>query len=92
MAKRQRRSYSDEYKRQAVELILSSGRSAKSVSRELGLDGSVLSRWVAERGMVRADGGAVAPTSQARCRRRTRLTSLRVCSGKTNSCGWSATF
>ncbi|RXH24781.1 transposase [Bradyrhizobium zhanjiangense] len=64
MAKRQRRSYSDEYKRQAVDLVLSSGRSAKSVSKELGLDGSVLSRWVAERGTVRADGGAVAPTSQ----------------------------
>jgi transposase len=48
MAKRQRRSYSDEYKRQAVDLVLSSGRSAKSVSKELGLDGSVLSRWVAD--------------------------------------------
>jgi transposase len=50
MTKRRRRSYSDEYKRQAVDLVLSSGRSAKSVSKELGLDGSVLSRWVAERG------------------------------------------
>ncbi|MCK1419470.1 MULTISPECIES: transposase [unclassified Bradyrhizobium] len=65
MAKRQRRSYSDECKRHAVDLVLSSGRSAKSVSKVLGLDGSVLSRWVAERGAVRADGGAVAPTSQA---------------------------
>jgi len=65
MTKRQRRSYSDEYKRQAVDLVVSSGRSAKSVSKELGLDGSVLSRWVAERGTARADGSAVAPTSQA---------------------------
>ena len=65
MAKRQRRSYSDEYKRQAVDLVLSSGRSAKSVSKELGLDGSVLSRWVAERGAVGAGGSAAAPTSQA---------------------------
>ena len=65
MTKRQRRSYSDEYKRQAVDLVLSSGRSAKSVSKELGLDGSVLSRWVAERGTVGAGGSAAAPTSQA---------------------------
>ena len=65
MAKRQRRSYSDEYKRQAVELVLSSSRSAKSVSKELGLDGSVLSRWVKERDTVAAGGSAVAPNSQA---------------------------
>lgn len=65
MTKRQRRTYSDEYKRQAADLVLSSGRSAKSVSKELGLDGSVLSRWVAERGAVEAGGSAVAPTSQA---------------------------
>ncbi len=65
MAKRQRRSYSDEYKRQAVDLVLSSGRSAKSVSKELGLDGSVLSRWVADRGTAKADGSAEAPTRQA---------------------------
>ncbi|WP_164936480.1 transposase [Bradyrhizobium nanningense] len=54
MAKRRRRSYSDEYKRQAVDLALSSGRSAKSVSKELGLDGSLLSRWVKERSTVAA--------------------------------------
>lgn len=41
MAKRQRRSYSDEYKRQAVDLVSSSGRSAKSVSKELELDGAL---------------------------------------------------
>jgi transposase len=65
MVKRQRRSYSDDYKRRAVDLVRSSGRSAKSVSKELGLDGSVLSRWVAERNTVGAGGSAVAPTSQA---------------------------
>jgi transposase len=65
MSKRQRRSYSDEYKRRAVDLVVSSGRSAKSVANELGLDGSVLSRWVADRSAARADGSAAAPTSQA---------------------------
>jgi transposase len=65
MSKRQRRSYSDEYKRRAVDLVVSSGRSAKSVANELGLDGSVLSRWVADWNASRADGSAAAPTSRA---------------------------
>jgi len=65
MSKRQRRSYSDEYKRRAVDLVVSSGRSAKSVANELGLDGSVLSRWVADWSAARADGSAAAPTLQA---------------------------
>ena len=64
MSKRPRRSYSDDYKRRAVDLVFSSGRSAKSVAKELGLDGSALSRWVADRN-ARADGSAAAPTSQA---------------------------
>ena len=42
----QRRSFTDEYKRQAVELALSSGRSIGSVAKELGLRDSVLRRWV----------------------------------------------
>ena len=65
MSKRQRRSYSDEYKRRAVDLVVSSGRSAKSVANELGLDGSVLSRWVADWNASRADSSAAAPTSRA---------------------------
>jgi len=43
---RQRRSFTEEYKRQAVELVLSSGRSIGSVAKELGLRDSVLRRWV----------------------------------------------
>jgi transposase-like protein len=43
---RQRRSFTEEYKRQAVELVLSSGRSITSVGKELGLRDSVLRRWV----------------------------------------------
>jgi transposase len=43
---RQRRSFTEEYKRQAVELVLSNGRSITSVGKELGLRDSVLRRWV----------------------------------------------
>jgi hypothetical protein len=37
MERRQRRSFTDDYKRQAVDLVASSGRSVGSVAKELGL-------------------------------------------------------
>ena len=46
MERRQRRSFTDDYKRQAVDLVASSGRSIGSVAKELGLRDSVLRRWV----------------------------------------------
>jgi transposase len=50
MEGRQRRSFTDDYKRQAVDLAASSGRSIGSVAKELGLRDSVLRRWVELRG------------------------------------------
>jgi transposase len=47
-----RRVFTDDYKRQAVDLVRSSGRSAGSVATELGLNETVLRRWVR-----RLDGG-----------------------------------
>ncbi|MDB5738567.1 MAG: putative transposase [Sphingomonas bacterium] len=49
----QRRSFTDDYKRQAVDLVASSGRSIGSVAKELGLRDSVLRRWVEQRGAGR---------------------------------------
>lgn len=46
MPERQRRSFTEDYKRQAVELAASSGRSIGSVAKELGLRDSVLRRWM----------------------------------------------
>jgi transposase len=46
MQGRRRRSFTEDYKRQAVELVVSSGRSVGSVANELGLRDSVLRRWV----------------------------------------------
>ena len=40
-------------------------RALPSPGGGVGLDGSVLSRWVADRNAARADGSAAAPTSQA---------------------------
>ena len=56
---RQRRSFTDDYKRQAVDLVASSGRSVGSVAKELGLRDSVLRRWV----------GSVGPGGSRRRRR-----------------------
>ena len=49
MKHRRRRSFTDEYKRQAVDLVASSGRSIGSVAKELGLRDSVLRYWVEQR-------------------------------------------
>ena len=66
MEGRQRRSFTDEYKRQAVDLVASSGRSIGSVAKELGLRDSVLRRWVELRGAGREPTAAARrPTTQA---------------------------
>ena len=61
MEERQRRSFTDDYKRQAVDLVASSGRSIGSVAKELGLRDSVLGRWVELRGAGREPSGGAAP-------------------------------
>src|SRR3982074_3757682 len=53
MERSERRSFTDDYKRQAVDLVASSGRSIGSVAKELGLRDSVLRRWVEQRGAGR---------------------------------------
>ena len=66
MEERQRRSFTDDYKRQAVDLVASSGRSIGSVAKELGLRDSVLRRWVEQRGARREQTAAARrPTTQA---------------------------
>jgi transposase len=64
MEGRQRRLFTDDYKRQAVDLVASSGRSIGSVAKELGLRDSV--RWVEQRGAGREPTAAAGrPTTQA---------------------------
>ena len=46
MESRPRRSFTEDYKRQCAELVVSSGRSITSVGKELGMRDSVLRRWV----------------------------------------------
>src|SRR5205809_3684584 len=66
MKERQRRSFTDDYKRQAIDLVASSGRSIGSVAKELGLRDSVLRRWVEQRGAgLEPTAAARRPTTQA---------------------------
>ena len=66
MERRQRRSFADDYKLQAVELVASSGRSIGSVAKELGLRDSVLRRWVEKAGIRHEPTAALRrPTTQA---------------------------
>ena len=44
--KRPRRKFSDEFKRDAVEIVNSSGKSIAQVARELGIYDSTLGSWV----------------------------------------------
>jgi transposase len=64
MEGRQRRSFTDDYKRQAVDLVASTGRSIGSVAKELGLRDSVLRRWVEQRG-AEPTAAARRPITQA---------------------------
>jgi transposase len=65
MKRRERRSFTDDYKRQAVDLVASSGRSVGSVAKELGLRDSVLRRWVENRGAGRELTAALSPLASA---------------------------
>ena len=45
MEGRPSRSFTEDHKRQAAELVVSSGRSIPSAAKELGLRDAVLRRW-----------------------------------------------
>ena len=93
MEGRQRRSFTDDYKRQAVDLVASSGRSIGSWPRNLacaiqfcGAGWSYVGLGESRR---RRRG---APQRRRRCRRRTTRRRSLVCSERTSGCVWSATF
>lgn len=46
MSKRERRTFSKEFKAQAVELVLTSGQSVGKTAKDLDLTESALDRWV----------------------------------------------
>ena len=57
------RSYTEEYKRQVVDLLVSTGRTATSVAAEVGVHHTLLSRWTRQYG--RAEGATSAASQPA---------------------------
>lgn len=51
-----RRQYSDEYKSEAVRLLVDSGKPVSQIARELGVSANVLHRWAREERAVQSAG------------------------------------
>jgi transposase len=45
MGKRKRRTFSAEFKKSAVEMVISGGKRLQDVARELEIQGAMLSKW-----------------------------------------------
>jgi transposase len=68
---RTRRTYTDEFKREAVRLLGTSGKSARQLERELGIGQTCLSRWrqeLAEKGERAFPGNGGLTPKQKRIR------------------------
>ncbi len=65
---RPRRKFTPEFKRDAVELVLSTGRPISEVARELGLYDSSLGNWVRQAQVDRGERDGVTTDDKARIR------------------------
>jgi transposase len=63
---RSRRKFSDEFKRDAVELVLTTGRPIAEVAAELGIYDSTLGNWVRRHQEQLQAGSSVSPDERAR--------------------------
>jgi len=85
-----RRQYPDEFKREALELLVSSGQPLSQIAGELGIPPERLRAWRNRSGGSKADRRG-APTR----RRRSRLLAwiwlprMLACGARTSACAWS---
>jgi transposase len=63
---RSRRRFSDEFKRDAVELVLTTGRPIAEVAAELGIYDSTLGNWVRRHQEQQQAGSGLGPDERAR--------------------------
>ena len=62
------RSYTEDYKRQVVDLVASSGRTATAVVAEVGLHPTLLCRWVRQYGATGNKAEAARPLAPPACK------------------------
>ncbi len=65
-ARRGRRKFSDEFKRDAVEIVRTSGESIAEVARELGIYDSSLGNWVRQDQINRGEREGLSSDEKAR--------------------------
>jgi transposase len=83
-----RRHFTQEYKDQAVSLVLDSGRTTADVARSIGMHEMTLGKWVKKaRDSGRAEDNALSESERAELERlRKENATLRR---RTRPCGWS---
>jgi transposase len=89
------RSYTEDYKRQVVDLVVSSGRTSTAVAGEVGLHPTLLCRWVRQYGA--GEAGAPRPAAVPSLKplpvpTATRLSRSRGFGASVTGCAWSGTF
>jgi hypothetical protein len=77
---RRRRQFTEEFKRDAVELVRSTGRPIAQIARELGIYDSTLGNWVKQDRIDRGEREGLTSDEQAGCA---------SWSATTPGCGWS---
>jgi hypothetical protein len=80
--RRARRQFTPEFKRDAVELVRTSGRPTAQIANELGIYDSTLGNWVRQDRTDRGEREAFPATSASGCA---------SWSARTPGCGWSVT-
>ena len=88
-----RRQYTDEFKREAIGLLASSGRPLSQIAQELGIAASRLRAW-RNKDDGRHAGSPRRSNTQGRSRMPARIWPLKtpVCGARTSVCAWSGRF
>ena len=77
---RTRRSFTDEFKRDAVAMVLDEDRRIVDVARSLRVGEGTLGNWVRQARMDRGERAGVTTSKRAE---------LAECAGRTRGCGWN---
>jgi transposase-like protein len=77
---RTRRSFTDEFKRDAVAMVLDDGNKIVDVARRLGIGEGTLGNWVAQARTDRGERAGLTTSEKAE---------LASCARRTRGCGWN---